>query len=123
MDYLDVKLGAFSNIGVHLINPLLMLCDRILFYRNHTMEKRHVVSLLLFPCFYIIQAFSLGATRAVWFAPIGVNAYYVYPFLNLDVLGWLVFPIMIALAMAMLGLGYVFYYLEKFLFRQKKQPQ
>ena len=107
------SLWTFSNLAVHLFGPLLMIGDRILFYKTGIIKRRHLLAVIVFPIIYIIQSFAIGLTRAVYFSPLNVNSYYLYPFLDFDAHGYLVFAFIIALAAGFLGLGYAWYFIEK----------
>lgn len=106
------RLLSFSNLSIHLFCPLLMVLDRILFYKKGVLKKPQVLYMLIFPLVYVAQSFALGLSRAVWFSEVGVESYYIYPFLDLDAYGPLVFVFVAALAALFLGISYLWYFLE-----------
>lgn len=108
----DINLLTFFNLGVHFINPVLMILDRFLFYEKGRIKKRQVFLILIFPYFYILQSFLLGLTHAVYFSPIGIDSYYIYPFLDFDKYGCQVFLFIAVLTMIFLLLGYGWHRLE-----------
>ena len=113
------SLLSFKNLSIHFFCPLLMVLDRILFYRKNVLKKKQILGILIFPMIYVIQSFVLGLTHAVWFAPVGVHSYYMYPFLDLDAQGAMVFVYLIGLVAAFLGLSYLWYFLEQKAFKNK----
>ena len=69
--------------------------------------------MLIFPLLYVAQSFILGLNHLVYFSDVGVESYYMYPFLDFDAYGPLVFVFILGLAGFFLGLSYLWYYLEK----------
>jgi hypothetical protein len=110
---MSMGLMTFYNLGVHLLCPLLMIGDYLLFYKKGVMRRRDPLAITIFPYIYIGQSFALGLNHAVYFAPLHSESYYLYPFLDFDAHGRLVFLFILALTAFFLGLGYVCYYLEK----------
>ncbi len=107
------RLLSFKNLTIHLFCPLVMVLDRILFFEKGTLKKSQVLYMMIFPFFYVIQSFVLGLNRLIWFSEVGVESYYIYPFLDLDAYGPLVFVFLLALTALFLGISYLWYYLEK----------
>ena len=68
---------------------------------------------MIFPLVYLAQSLSLGLTHTVWFGSIGVDGYYIYPFLDVDAFGARVILSVIALTGLFLGLSFLWYHLEK----------
>lgn len=112
-NWADVNLLTFFNLGVHFINPLLMIADRLLFYKKGAMRKYQPLVILFFPYVYILQSFALGLNHAVYFEPIGIESYYIYPFLDFDQYGALVFAFIAGLTVLFLLLAYGIYFGEK----------
>lgn len=109
------NLLKFSNLGVHLFCPLLMMGDRVLFYKKGTLKQRDPLAIAIFPYLYIAQSFTLGLTHSVYFSPLGIESYYIYPFLDFDAHGYYVFAYIFALTLFFLGLAYLCFALEKHL--------
>jgi hypothetical protein len=110
---MSMGLMTFYNLGVHLFCPLLMIGDYLLFYKKGVMRRRDPLAITIFPYLYIGQSFALGLNHVVYFAPLHIESYYIYPFMDFDAHGRLVFLFLLALTAFFLGLGYVCYYLEK----------
>jgi hypothetical protein len=114
MSWSSGSLLTFSNLAVHLVCPLLMLGDRVMFYGKGVMRKREVLSIAVFPYIYIAQSFTLGLTRAVYFEPLRIESYYIYPFLDFDAHGYWVFLYIALLTVFFLGIGYLWWwFIEK----------
>ncbi|MDR1101619.1 MAG: hypothetical protein LBL34_04630 [Clostridiales bacterium] len=111
---------TFANLGVHLFCPLLMIGDRLLFYKKGMLKKHEPLAMVIFPFLYIIQALSLGMTRAVYFEPLGIKSYYIYFFLDFDIYGYRVFLFIFLLTVFFLALGYGCYYLGKRMSKPRK---
>lgn len=109
----NTDLWNFDNFGVHLFCPLFMIGDKILFYKSGTLERQNVFCILIFPYIYVIQSFALGLSRAVWFEQLGIKSYYIYPFLDFDKFGGLVFVFILALTAVFLGIGFAWWFIEK----------
>jgi hypothetical protein len=110
---MSMGLMTFYNLGVHLLCPLLMIGDYLMFYKKGVMRRRDPLAITIFPYLYIGQSFALGLNHVVYFAPLHIESYYIYPFMDFDAYGGLVFLFILALTAFFLGLGYVCYYLEK----------
>jgi hypothetical protein len=110
---MSMGLMTFYNLGVHLFCPLLMIGDYLLFYKKGVMRRRDPLAITIFPYLYIGQSFVLGLNHVVYFAPLHIESYYIYPFMDFDAYGRLVFLFLLALTVFFLGLGYVCYSLER----------
>jgi hypothetical protein len=102
---------TFSNLGVHLFCPLLMIGDRLLFYPKRVMRKHEPLFVAICPYAYILESFALGLNRVVYFGPIGIESYYPYPFMDLDANGPWVFVNLLGLTVFFLGLAYGCYFI------------
>ncbi|MBE5951612.1 MAG: hypothetical protein E7260_08495 [Lachnospiraceae bacterium] len=111
--WMQNRLLSFRNLSIHFFCPVLMVLDRILFYPKGQMKKTQVLFMLIFPLLYVAQSFILGLNHLVYFSDVGVESYYMYPFLDFDAYGPLVFVFILGLAGFFLGLSYLWYYLEK----------
>lgn len=111
--WMQNRLLSFRNLSIHFFCPVLMVLDRILFTKKGSLKKSQVPFMLIFPLLYLAQAFVLGFNHFIYFSEIGVDSYYIYPFLDVDALGPLVIVSVLGLAAIFLGLSYLWYYLEK----------
>ena len=117
--WMQNRLLSFRNLAIHLFCPVLMVLDRILFYPTGLQKKTHMLYMLIFPVIYVIEAFILGTNHLVDFSEkLGIDSYYIYPFLDYDAHGPLVFLFIAGLAVFFLGLSYLWYFLET-KFKQK----
>lgn len=66
-----------------------------------------------------LQSFALGLTHTVYFSEIGVDSYYIYPFLDFDKYGVRVFLYIAILTVFFLLLGYLWYLSEAHWEKQK----
>ena len=112
LSWSDGYLLTFSNFAVHLICPLLMIFDRIMLYPRGLIRKQDPPAILIFPLLHVVQSFVIGLNRLVYFAPIKIESYYIYPFLDYDKHGNMVFVYIFGLALFFLGLGYIWRHLE-----------
>lgn len=106
------RLLSFRNLSIHFFCPVLMVLDRVLFYKKGVLKKPQVLYMLIFPLVYVAQSFILGLNHIIWFEDIGVNSYYIYPFLDFDAYGPLVFVFLLGLTAAFLGISYLWYFFE-----------
>ena len=106
------SLLTFKNLSIHFFCPLLAVLDRIMFFRKGSLKKSQIPVIMIFPLIYVVQSLTLGLTHAIWFAPVGVESYYMYPFLDLDAHGAMVFVYLIGLVAIFLGISYLWYYIE-----------
>jgi len=103
---------SFSNFAVHLISPLLMIFDRIMFYQPGRIRKYALLIITIFPYVHVAQSFIIGLNRLVYFAPMRIESYYIYPFLDYDTHGNMVFVYILGLSLVFLGIGYAWRYVE-----------
>ena len=112
--WMENRLLSFRNLSIHLFCPVLMVLDHILFCPKGTLKKTQILCILIFPVIYVIEAFILGTNHLVNFSEeLGIDSYYIYPFLDYDAHGPLVFLFIAGLAAFFLGLSYSWYFLEK----------
>lgn len=99
---------------VHIITPILVIVDWLLFVPKGRLRAYDPLLWALIPYAYLAFAFTYGALGGE-FAP-GVR--YPYPFMNVEVNGlgdvilWIV-----GLTVALVGVGYVYYALDRLLAR------
>jgi len=110
--WMQNNLLSFRNLSIHFFCPVLMILDRLLFFEKGLLKKSQVLYMLIFPLVYVAQSFILGLNHLVYFSEIGVESYYIYPFLDYDAHGPLVFLFLLGLTGLFLGISYLWYFLE-----------
>jgi len=107
-------LGTFINLSVHLMCPLLMLTDYILFTVRGKLKKRDPFIFSIVPLVYFIQATILGLAGVNYQLPMDEEAKrFPYFFMDYFVLGWLV-ALFVVIAFALfLGLAYLLWFIDK----------
>ena len=106
-NWAGLTLFSFDNLMVHLFTPLLIILDRVMFYKGSYTQVRKLWYLVVFPYLYILEAYINGHFRLVMFGEISGGSYYLYPFLNFDVLGLKVFLYVALLSVVFMAIGYV----------------
>ncbi len=113
-NWAGLNMTGLDNLMVHLFTPLLIFGDRIMFYRRSDMKKKELLYMLIFPYIYIIESSFMGMKRLILFNDGSQGgSYYLYPFLNFDRLGGMVFVNIILLTVFFMGIGYVIFKIEK----------
>jgi hypothetical protein len=86
------SLLALDNLAVHLITPLFMLFDYMLFAERGTLKKYDPLLFTIIPYAYLLEALTLGLTHSVRYDSLGIHSYYPYIFLDIDRFGgaWVV---------------------------------
>ncbi len=107
-NWAGLKLYSVDNLTVHMITPMMIFADRIMFYADAYMKKREILYAVIFPYIYILESFINGRFKIVMFPNVGGGSYYLYPFLNFDRLGWMVFVYVILLTLFFLFIGNLF---------------
>jgi hypothetical protein len=97
---------ALENLAVHLITPLLMLTDYILFTKRGMLKKYDVLLCTIIPYTYMLEALALGLTRTVRYDSIGNNSYYPYIFLDVDRFGARVILFVAAMSLFFLTIAF-----------------
>jgi hypothetical protein len=100
------KLLALDNLAVHLITPLLMLADYMLFTKRGMLKKYDVLLCTVIPYAYLLEAMTLGLTRTVRYDSIGNDSYYPYIFLDVDRFGARVILIVAAMTLFFLAIAF-----------------
>lgn len=110
------EVNVMSNFIVHLIIPIMAMADWVLFDERGRYKRIDPALWLVFPLFYVVYTMI----RAQVGGPFPNGTQYPYPFLNLDELGVGTTLIsIILLALLFLILGYVIYYLDRWLGKRK----
>jgi hypothetical protein len=81
------SLLALDNLAVHLITPLLMLADYLLFTERGKLKKYDPLRCAIIPYAYLLEAVTIGLTRSVRYDSLGNPSYYPYMFLDIDRFG------------------------------------
>ncbi|MDR1099474.1 MAG: Pr6Pr family membrane protein [Treponema sp.] len=81
------SLLALDNLAVHLITPLLMLADYLLFTERGKLKKYDPLRGAIIPYAYLLEAMTIGSTRSVRYDSLGNPSYYPYMFLDIDRFG------------------------------------
>jgi hypothetical protein len=90
-----IRLLALDNLAVHLITPLLMLIDYILFTERGKLKKYDPLLCAIIPYAYLLEAMTLGLTHTVKYDSLGIHSYYPYMFLDIDRFGaWVILMIL-----------------------------
>ena len=108
-NWAGLTLFSADNLAVHLFTPLLIITDRILFYKGCNMPVKNILSATVFPYVYVIEAYINGKLKLVMFGEVSGGSYYLYPFLNFDRLGWGVLVYIALLTVFFLIIGFLFY--------------
>jgi hypothetical protein len=114
------SLLALDNLAVHLITPLLMLADYLLFTERGRLKKYDPLACAIIPYLYMAEAMTLGLTRSVRYDSLGIHSYYPYMFLDIDRFGLWVILMVAALTLFFLGIAFFWRRLDKKLGRRKK---
>ncbi|MDR1231133.1 MAG: Pr6Pr family membrane protein [Spirochaetaceae bacterium] len=112
------QLLALENLAVHLITPLLMLVDYILFTKRGMLKKYDMLLCTVIPYTYLLEALTLGLTRTVRYDSIGNNSYYPYIFLDIDRFGARVILFVAAMSLFFLVIAFCW---QRFDRRQSRQ--
>ncbi|MDR1733972.1 MAG: Pr6Pr family membrane protein [Oscillospiraceae bacterium] len=103
-----------DNLAVHLITPLLVLFDYLFFHKRGTLKKQDCVLCLVYPYIYLAIVLPLGLLHKVNFGAMwGSPSYYPYMFLDIDLLGWLVLPIVLGMSGFFALLAWLWYRADK----------
>jgi len=108
IDYLP----TFSNLSVHLIAPLLMLADYILFTESGKLKKRDPFIFTLVPVLYLIQATILGFAGVNYQPDAEKAVYFPYFFMDYYETGAWVALYIVAIAAFYIGLGYLLWFID-----------
>jgi len=119
-------LGTFDNLSVHLIAPLLMLGDYIMFSKGGEIRSKDPLIFLIIPVVYTIAVMVLGATRTVQFYTPGLDiepSYYPYFFLDFSVIGFLMIPFILVMTVFYFGLGATLRYIDKMRGKRREEDE
>jgi hypothetical protein len=114
------SLLALDNLAVHLITPLLMLADYLLFTERGKLKKHDPLLCAIIPYLYLLEAMTIGLTRSVRYDSLGNPSYYPYMFLDIDRFGPRVILTVAAMTLFFLGIAFFWRYLDKKLGQRKR---
>jgi hypothetical protein len=78
---------ALNNLAVHLITPLLMIADYLMFTKRGLLKKYDPLLGTIIPFIYLLEVLPLGFSHTVRYDSLGNNSYYPYIFLDVDRFG------------------------------------
>jgi hypothetical protein len=107
------RLLALDNLAVHLITPLLMLADYILFTERGRLKHYDPLLCAVIPYLYLVEALTLGLTRTVRYDSLGVPSYYLYVFLDVDRYGAWVILMLGAITLFFLAIAFLWQRFDK----------
>ncbi|MDR1249759.1 MAG: Pr6Pr family membrane protein [Treponema sp.] len=107
------SLLALDNLAVHLITPLLMLFDYILFTERGKLKKHDPLLCAIIPYVYLLEALTLGLTHSVRYDSLGIHSYYPYIFLDIDLFGPWVILMVAAITLFFLATAFFWRHLDK----------
>lgn len=103
---------SFNNMSVHLISPLLMVADYLIFNKRGTLRKRDMFYSLIIPICYIFEAMIIGMSRLVVYPFFGEDSFYPYPFLDIDKFGFQVIFAVLGLLLFFLLIALIWRYID-----------
>jgi hypothetical protein len=101
------KLITPDNLAVHLIVPLLMLADYIMFTKRGMLRKYDPLLGIIIPYIYLLEVLPVGLTHTVRYDSIGSDSYYPYIFLDIDRFGAGVILMVAAITLFFLAIAFV----------------
>jgi hypothetical protein len=104
---------ALDNLAVHLITPLLMLTDYMLFTERGKLKKHDPLLCAVIPYVYLLEAMTLGLTRTVRYDSLGIHSYYPYIFLDIDRFGARVILMIAALTLFFILIAFFWQRIDK----------
>jgi len=106
------KLLQFSNNGVHLLVPLLMLADYIMFSVGGKLTKLDPFYFAIVPVAYLLFATIIGFAGTTYITGDGVTRHFPYFFMDYINTGWMCAVYIIVLTAFYIGAGFLIYYLD-----------
>jgi len=111
----DFPIWTYANLAVHGFTPLLCLLDYILFTKPGHLKYQDVYYVCIFPLVYLIGTSIAGLLGYVYFtsADDGLPIRFPYFFYDFDRIGMLAFAYIAGLVVFLVGVGHVFYLIDK----------
>lgn len=107
---------SVSNILVHYVVPILVILDYFLFVPKGQYKSLYPLAWLVLPYAYFAFSMVRAEVSTRTFTGFGATSRYPYPFLDVDLYGWdKVLLIVLAVTVAFIALGYIFYVLDRLL--------
>lgn len=103
---------TFNNMSVHLITPLLMFTDYILFNERGKLKKYDMFYNLVIPICYAVGVIIIGMSHKVVYPFFEEDSFYPYPFLDVDKYGIKVLFIILGIALFFLMLGVIWKFID-----------
>jgi len=104
---------APDNLAEHLITPLLMLADYLIFTERGKLKKYDPLLCTIIPYIYLAQVMTLGLTRTVKYDFIGSDSHFPYIFLDVDIFGAWVILMIAGITVFFLGIAFSWRLLDK----------
>ena len=104
---------APDNLAVHLITPLLMLADYLIFTPRGKLKKYDPLLCAIIPYIYLAEVMTLGLTRTVKYDFMGSDSHFPYIFLDVDRFGAWVILMVAGITIIFLGIAFSWRYLDK----------
>jgi len=112
---------APDNLAVHLITPLLMLADYLIFTSRGKLKKYDPLLCAIIPYIYLAQVMTLGLTRTVKYDFMGSDSHFPYIFLDVDKFGAWVILMVAGITIIFLGIAFSWRYLDKKLGQRNRE--
>jgi hypothetical protein len=104
------ELLSFYNLAIHLMTPVLMVLDYVLFQKHGQLTKRSPYFFCIFPAVYLTETLILGLSGAVFNLHASPKIlHYPYIFMDFNQIGWLAVLGILAMVAAFFGGCYAFY--------------
>jgi hypothetical protein len=104
---------APDNLAVHLITPLLMLADYLIFTSRGKLKKYDPLLCAIIPYIYLGEVMTLGLTRTVKYDFMGSDSHFPYIFLDVDRFGAWVILMVAGITIIFLVIAFSWRYLDK----------
>ena len=103
----------WANLLVHVVSPILVLLDYVLFDEKGNFKYYYPIIWLFLPLGYVIYVYSYSA-RGGGFYGIGGSREFAYIFLDYNQIGYVgVFKSIIIIALLILLVSYIFVFLDR----------
>jgi hypothetical protein len=106
-------LFSFKNLGVHLITPILMIFDYIMFNEKGKVKKNDPYIFSIVPLLYLTQAMILGFSGVNYsIDKSGQIVHFPYFFIDYYAIGLWIIPSILGISLFYIGIGKIFLYLD-----------
>lgn len=115
-DALAQFLGVLGNQLLHTVSPIMATLDWLLFDEKGTYTWKMPPTWVLLADLYFVYATVSG-----FLLPVGTEGgRFPYPFIDFDLLGWKVIPIVIGLNLGFIAFGYLYVAIDRALAKRAK---